>query len=313
VLVLSGDHVYAMNYLPMIRFHRQNRFPATVAVTPMADRDSRQFGIVEVNAFDQVVGFQEKPESPRGDLASMGVYVFRRDILVRALLEDGGDPGSGHDFGKDIFPKLIRMVDVGAYTYDGYWQDIGTVEAFYDANMLFLEAEHREKLIRPGWPIRTPSVEAPPARLAGKGRARKSLIANGAVVRGDVNASILFPGVVVEEGAAVNRSIVMNGTRIAAGARVEHAILDKRVRIGERASVGGSPAAPPNSRVPDLLRGGVSLLGQDVVIEDGGRVGGNVVIGGRRRLERDGEIADGSYLEGSIPRIFEARRTSSEP
>jgi glucose-1-phosphate adenylyltransferase len=174
--------------------------------------------------------------------------------------------------------------------------------------MLFLDPAHRERFTRRDWPSRTPSVDAPPARFSGQGRARQSLIANGAVVRGDVTRSILFPGVVVEPGARVDRSILMNGTHVASEAQVEHAILDKRVQVGSGARIGvpGSPVA--NHRLPDLVGSGISLLGQDVVVEPGARVGGNVVIGGRRRVSAGSELADGSYVEGALPRILALRR-----
>jgi glucose-1-phosphate adenylyltransferase len=301
VLILSGDHVYAMDYRPLIRFHREHRFPATVAVTPLEDRDPRQFGVVETDANWQIAGFEEKPAQPRGKWASMGIYVFRRDILTRLLREDAADPDSEHDFGKNIFPRLIRVADVGAHVFEGYWQDIGTVDAFYEANMKLLDPAHIDAVARPSWPIRTPSVDAPPARVTSEGGVVRSLIANGAVVRGQVEDSIIFPGVVVEEGATVRGSIVMNGCGIEAGARVERTILDKRVRVGRGASIGGEGTAPPNRRVPDLLQNGLTLIGKSVIVEPEARVGRNVCLGGFARIPSGTPVEDGEYVDGSLP------------
>jgi glucose-1-phosphate adenylyltransferase len=301
VLILSGDHVYAMDYRPLLRFHREHRFPATVAVTPLGDRDSRQFGVVETNASWQIIGFEEKPAEPRGAWASMGVYVFRRDILTRLLREDAEDDGSEHDFGKDIFPRLIRIADVGAHPFDGYWQDIGTVAGFHEANMKLLDPDHIDSVTRPSWPIRTPSVDAPPARVTATGAVTRSLIANGAVVRGRVEESILFPGVVVEQGAVVRGSILMNGCLIAENARVERTIMDKRGRVGQGAWVGGEGAATPNHRHPDLLHDGLTLIGKSVVVDAEARVGRNVGLGGFTHVLRDDPIEDGMYVEGTLP------------
>jgi glucose-1-phosphate adenylyltransferase len=300
VLILSGDHVYAMDYRPLVRFHREHRFPATVAVTPLGDRDPRQFG-VETNANWQIVGFEEKPALPRGEWASMGVYVFRRDILTRLLREDAADPESEHDFGKNIFPRLIRVADVGAHVFDGYWQDIGTVGAFYEANMKLLDPDHIDAVTRPSWPIRTPSVDAPPARVTSPAAVVRSLIANGAVVRGRVEESILFPWVEVEEGAVVRGSIIMNGSKVEAGARLERTIIDKGVRIGRGAVVGGDGRAAPNFRIPDLLQDGLTLIGKSVVVEESARVGRNVCLGGFGRVERNAPMEDGMYVEGVLP------------
>jgi len=304
VFILSGDHVYAMDYRPFLRFHQEHRFPATVAVTPLAGRDPRQFGVIETNAAWQIVGFQEKPAVPRGDWASMGIYVFRRDILRRLLREDAEDPASEHDFGKNIFPRLIRVADVGAFPFEGYWQDIGTVEAFYEANMKFLEPAHLDALTHPSWPIRTPSVDAPPARVTALGDVARSLVANGAIVRGHVEGSVIFPGVTVEEGAVVCGSIVMNGSVIGAGARVERAVVDKRVRVGRNARLGGAGEGRPNERIPDLLQAGLSLVGKCVVVEADAVVGRNVCLGGFSRVGAGERLEDGAYVEGSLPRTL---------
>jgi glucose-1-phosphate adenylyltransferase len=228
----------------------------------------------------------------------MGVYIFRRDVLLRLLEEDAAREHSSHDFGRDLFPRLIQVADVGAYTYHGYWQDIGTIEAFYEANLLFLDPAHSRRLSHAAWPIRTPSVDAPPARIAGEGRVCRSLVANGAVVRGDVHNCILFPGVTVAEGAVVRDSILMNDCRIEAGARVERAMLDKRVQLGAEGRIGGSGPAPPNEKIPDLLVQGLSLIGKDVRIAAGASVGRNACVGGGASIAEGEAVADGGFRGG---------------
>ncbi len=302
VVILSGDHVYAMDYRPMLRFHRERRFPATVAVTPIPSEITHQFGIVQTDSRGHITGFQEKPREAQGNLASMGIYVFRRDTLIRLLQESADDPASRNDFGKDIFPRLIEVADVGAHTFDGYWQDIGTVEAFYDANMKLLDPDHSLILSHPSWPVRTPSSDAPPARVVGRGRVSRSLVANGAVVRGRVENSILFPWVRVEDGAEVRDSILMNEVHVHPGASVIRAVLDKRAEVFHGARVGGEGAGVSNLAMPELLCAGLTVMGKDVVVGEGVTVGRNAWVGGRQVVEPGADVPDGGYLEGKLPR-----------
>jgi glucose-1-phosphate adenylyltransferase len=302
VIILSGDHVYAMDYRPLLRFHRERRFPATIAVTPVPPELTRHFGIVQTDSRAQITGFQEKPKEADGNLASMGIYVFRRETLIR-LLQEGGDEGAPrHDFGKDIFPRLIQVADVGAHTFDGYWQDIGTVESFYESNMKLLDPHHSLKLARPSWPIRTPSVEAPPARVWGRGTIKRSLAANGAVVRGTVENSILFPGVVVHEGAVVRDSILMNDVHVHANAQVIRAILDKRAHVDTGAHIGGEGPGDANATIPELLVSGITLLGKDARVGDGARIGRNACIGAKQEVDAGDDLPDGAYREGRLGR-----------
>jgi len=295
VLVLSGDHVYAMDYRPFIRLHRERRFPATVAVTGVPESQRHQFGMVRIGRSGVIAEFQEKPKATDATLGSMGVYVFRRETLIKLLQEDCEDEGSTHDFGRDIFPKLIALTDVGTHEYSGYWQDIGTLQAFYEDNLKLLDPHHRLRLNRPDWPIRTPSVDAPPARVGAGGAAVGSLLANGAVVLGRVANSILFPGVVVEAGAVVENSILMNEVRVSRGARVHRAILDKRVEVGAESALGGPGDAPPNRRIPDLLRSGLTVVGKEAALGEGAVVGRNVCLGARLRLAPGERVADAEH------------------
>ena len=302
VLILSADHVYNMDYRPLIRLHRERRFPATVAAARVASDQTKHFGMIHASQSGVIESFEEKPDHTTTQLASMGIYIFRRDILLKLLQDDAQDPSSSHDFGQDIFPKLIQFTDVGVFDYSGYWQDIGTIQAFYQDNMKLLNMEHRSALFHRDWSIRTPSMDAPPVRITSSGVLAGSLAAHGASISGECSHSLLFPGVVIESGAKVTDSILMNGVHVERDAVVSHAILDKRVRVGAESSVGRpveeSTGIPANQEAPELLNSGLTVVAKDVTLEPGSRVGGNVSIGGRYRGAR--AISDGSSVHSSL-------------
>jgi glucose-1-phosphate adenylyltransferase len=295
VLILSGDHVYGMDYRPFLRAHRESRAAATVAATPVTPDQVRHFGMIHADAGGRITAFEEKPETSESDLASMGVYLFRRDVLVKLLREDAKTEGSRHDFGGDLFPRLIRVADVGVHRYEGYWRDIGTLDAFFAAHQELLDPGLRTELLPPRWPIRSPSADAPPVRLRSGARFHRSMAANGAVVGGTVERSILFPGVHVEPGAEVRDSILMGDVTVEAGARVERAILDKRTRVGRDARVGGGGSdAPPNRQKPGILASGLTLSGKDAEVGEGARIGRNVALAGGCRIPGGAEVPDGA-------------------
>jgi glucose-1-phosphate adenylyltransferase len=280
ILVLSGDHVYKMDYQPMYDFHRDRRAAVTVAITTVPEAQVDQFGMVELDARGRVVGFEEKPRpgTARTTFASMGVYLFRREVLEMALAEDAEDPASSHDFGKDIFPRfLARGVEVYAHLFGQYWQDVGTLDSFYHANMELLAERPPIELADPEWIVHTVSLDLPPVRVGAGATLLTSLAANGARVDGHVERSILFPGVTVEAGAVVKDSILMLGTRVGKGAVVERVIADKGVRIGEGAHVGGTYARgiAPNRVCPEHLSSGLTLVGKSAAIGKGRTVGRN--------------------------------------
>jgi len=280
ILILSGDHVYKMDYEPMYEFHRDRRAAVTVAVTTVPESQTDQFGIVEIDPRGRVVGFQEKPKvgSARTTFASMGVYLFRREILEMALAEDADDPTSSHDFGHDIFPRfLARGVEVYAHLFPQYWQDVGTLDSFYHANMELLAERQPFELADPEWIVHTVSLDLPPVRVGAGAEVVTSLAANGARVDGRVERSLLFPGVTVEAGAVVKDSILMHGTRVGKGAVVERVIADKGVHIGEGARVGGpkAPGLAKNRVCPEHLSSGLTLLGKSAAIARGVTVGRN--------------------------------------
>jgi glucose-1-phosphate adenylyltransferase len=262
VIVLSGDHVYKMDYSKMLRYHVERNADATLATIEIPVTEGHRFGIVHIDESDRVVGFQEKPASPpplpgTSDvaLASMGIYIFRADVLVRALEEDAAQPDSKHDFGKNIIPTMIQQAPVYSYRfYDEnkkaakYWRDIGTLDAYFEASMDLCQVNPEFNLYDPEWPLRTYQPQAPPAKFVFAepghrcGQALDSLISNGCIVSGSrISGCILCPNVRVHSFCEIEQTIVMPGVRIGRHARIRRAIIDRDVLIPRGALIGFHP------------------------------------------------------------------------
>lgn len=273
VLILSGDHIYTMDYDAMIAFHADHDADVTLATFRVPLEEASRFGIVSVDENYRVTSFVEKPARPTSNLVNMGVYLFNRDTLDRALWEDHLDENSSHDFGKDILPRLVAQgARLFSFPYTGYWVDVGTVDAYWQAHMDLLAAEPPLKLYDRSWVIHTRTEERPPARMSAGAQVAESLISDGCLVQSDalVERSVLSPGVIVESGAVVRDSIILTDARIEAGAQVQRAVLDKRVRVGKNARVGAADA-------PVVLVGKNSVLPPACQIEPGASVGTDVV------------------------------------
>jgi glucose-1-phosphate adenylyltransferase len=258
LIVLSGDHVYKMDYARMLRFHLDHGAGATLAVIDVPSEEAHRFGVIQVDEQDRLTGFLEKPKDlPRGQLhlASMGIYIFDMDVLVPALEQDARNPTS-HDFGKDILPALISKVPVYAYRFTDenkkaakYWRDIGTLDAYYEANMDLCHVNPEFNLYDPEWPVRTHQVQAPPAKFvfADEGRrsgfALDSLISAGCIISGStIRGSVLCPNVRVHSFCLVEESILMPGVRIGRHARLRRVIVDRDVFIPRGATIGFNEA-----------------------------------------------------------------------
>jgi glucose-1-phosphate adenylyltransferase len=254
LIVLSGDHVYKMDYARMLRFHLEHGAAATIAVIDVASEEADRFGIMQVDEHDRLTGFLEKPKGlPPGQqhLASMGIYIFDMSVLVPALEEDARNATS-HDFGKDIIPSLISQVPVFAYRFTDenkkaakYWRDIGTLDAYYEANMDLCRVNPDFNLYDPEWPVRTHQVQAPPAKFVfaddGRrvGEALDSLISAGCIISGStIRGSVLCPNVRVHSFCTVEESILMPGVRVGRHARIRRAIVDRDVFIPRGAQIG---------------------------------------------------------------------------
>ena len=273
VLILSGKHIYLMDYRPFLEHHLRNGAPVTIAVRRVSRHETHRFGIVSQDADQRVVEFQEKPRRTQQNLASMGVYIFNRDYLVEVLSNGGGD-----DIGRDILPGLVAKGHVNSYTYPGYWADASTVQAYWGANMSLLAEEPALNLYAPEWVVHTRSQERAPVKLGPAADVDGALLSNGCQIEGAVERSVLSPGVQVGQSALVRDSVVLNDTIIESGAVVERCVIDKEVRVCQDAHVGYSDNNDPNPELPARLNTGLSLVGKGSVVPAGTTLGRNVVI-----------------------------------
>jgi glucose-1-phosphate adenylyltransferase len=291
VLILGGDHIYKMNYDDLFTFHTGHQADLTVATLTVDLDEASRFGILETDESYRVISFEEKPLQPKGRLASMGIYVFNMEVLSHALMEDSKDAGSDHDFGKNIIPKMIDTCRVFAYPFSGYWVDVGTVQAYWEAHMDLLVDEPLLNLFDRNWVIHTPSEERPPVNIRTGATVSHSLITDGCVIEGTVEYSVLSPGVRVARGAVVRNSIVLTDTELRAGAVVDRSIVDKQVVIGENAYVGFGADYSPNP-LSDLVSG-VSLVGKNAVVQAGVKIGRNCVVAG--------DVRESDFITSTIP------------
>jgi glucose-1-phosphate adenylyltransferase len=277
VLILSGDHVYEMNYDALVAFHLDHRADVTMGTIQVSMSEARRFGIVGVDEGFRVKSFVEKPETPPSNLANMGVYLFNIELLDRVLWEDHTRGEGSHDFGRDILPRLVtRDARVFAFPYSGYWVDVGTVESYWLAHMDLLDDPPPIDLNDRSWVIHTRTEERPPARIANKAEVVDSMITDGCIISAGarIERSVLSPGVRVMPGAVVHESILLTDSTIESGAVVERAIVDKHVRVGERTHVGRI------DRSGDLritMIGKNSHLGSGLTIEPGAVIGTDVI------------------------------------
>jgi glucose-1-phosphate adenylyltransferase len=280
-LVLSGDHVYKMDYGQLLRYHESNQADLTACVVQVPLSEAPRYGIVTLSADEpgRVVRFTEKPRSPENNLASMGVYCFSTDILRQLLAEDAQDERSRHDFGGDVLPKMIREgYRVFGYVFDQYWIDAGTVQAYWEAHMDLLDDDSPLDLQARDWIIHTRSEERPPVNLRTGASVGHCLISDGCIIEGAAEYSVLSPGVHIKPGAIVRNSIIMTDTTIDEMAVVDRTIADKNVRIGARAQVGvGDDMEIPNETDPRLTTG-ITLIGKNAVVPPGTSIGRNCIV-----------------------------------
>jgi len=238
VLILSGDHIYKMDYRKMIKFHLEREAEVTISAIEVPWEEASRFGIMEVNEEGRVIGFEEKPRFPASNLASMGIYVFSRDILEEEVKKEAMREGTSYDFGKDVIPRLITRNRVFAYRFEEYWKDVGTLTAFWEANMELLQADPPLNLRDDDWPIYTPLEDRPPVKLGRTAVVENSIIGSGSVINGIVEHSVIFGGVYVAEGARVVDSIVMNDSKIGENSFLDRVIIDKQVIVEREVCLG---------------------------------------------------------------------------
>ena len=304
VLILAGDHIYKMRYEDMLEFHRSHKADATVGVVEVPLEEGRRYGVLSLGKDDRIVDFQEKPSRPQSNLASMGIYVFKRECLIEALEEDA-HRRSGHDFGHDIIPALLGRHRVFGYRFDGYWRDIGTIDAYWQANMDLLGELPELNLYDPDNIVRTKDQQRPPLKAGPNSRISRSLLSSGCIINGYVQNSVLSPGVFVEEGATVVDSILFDDCQISTGAVVERSILDKMAFVGSHSHMGWGEDYTPNQEEPEVLNSGITIVGKRARIPTSIRIGRNCIVGPGVREEdlATDYLASGSSISatGTIP------------
>lgn len=267
VAVLSGDHIYKMNYAKMLSAHIAANAACTVAVIPVPIREASRFGILSTDEHGYITEFEEKPKQPKSNLASMGIYIFSMDKLEKFLTEDEADPASQNDFGKNVIPAMLKAGErLAAYRFEGYWKDVGTVESLWEANMDLLDEHPALDLYDQSWKIYSKSPVMPPHMVEKGAVIKDSMVTEGCDVAGTVLKSVLFAGVWAEKGSVIEDSIVMPGAVIKPGARICRAVIGEGAIIGENASVGEHG-------------GKIALIGPFAKVSENAAVPGGAVFG----------------------------------
>ncbi len=240
LLILSGDHIYKMNYDQMLDYHKEMNAEATIAVRPVPLKEASRFGIMNTDGHGKIVEFEEKPAKPKSNLASMGIYIFNWKPLRKMLVEDMKSQESNHDFGKDIIPKMLADEKaLYAYEFKGYWKDVGTIDSLWEANMDLLDPKNSLNLNDSSWLIYTEDISTLPQYIGKDAKIKCAYITQGVRVEGSVTNSVLFTGAVVGKNAKVTDSVLMPGVVVEDGAQVTRALVAENVRIGQKAKVGG--------------------------------------------------------------------------
>lgn len=280
VLIVSGDHIYRMDYANLVDFHIEGKADLTIAFTRISSRSETRFGLGVIGRNGRLTDYREKPVERISRWASMTVYVFRKEVLYELLKTNVREPS--HEFGRDIIPKALANYRVSAYKFKGFWEYSRTIDAYFGSNMLLLKKKAGFDLER--WQVRTNPYERnlvadrPPCKIASRAQVRNSIISDGCIIEGRVLNSILSPGVRIEEGSEIVDSIVMHDARIGRGVVVNKTICDKEVMIGDKAICGEGDEFAPNNDYPRLLSCGITVIGKGAKIPGGIRIGRNCII-----------------------------------
>jgi len=296
VLILSGDHIYKMDYEVMLDFHKENGAEVTIAAMPVPMEEAKRFGIVITDDNRKIVDFEEKPENPRSNLASMGIYIFNWKTLREALIAKAEQPSL--DFGKHIIPYCHENgAPMYAYEFNGYWKDVGTLSSYWEANMEMIDIVPEFNLYEEYWKIYTKSDKISPQYISGNSVIERSLIGEGSEIYGEVYNSVIGCGVTIGEGTVVRDSIIMNATEIGAGGEVNKAIIAENVCIGDNVKLGVGEEAE-NDTAPHIYNHGLVTIGEKTVIPANVSIGKNTVVSGVTDGEDypDGVLASGKTL-----------------
>ena len=301
VLILAGKHIYLMDYRPMLRQHVDSQADLTVAVRRVSTHETHRYGIVTIGSGDEIIAFEEKPKQSRQTVASMGIYIFRKAALIDILTKHTDFV----DFGRDVMPAMVgQRRTTFAYPFPGYWADVGTAQAYWEANMDLLAENPALDLYDPNWVLHTRSEERAPSKIGQSSeQIGGNLISNGCQVYGTIERSVLSPGVIVAEGAVVRDSVVLNDAVIEAGAVVERSIIDKAVTIGKNAIIGSGDDNSPNAEQSEEFNTGLSIVGKGALIPAGVRLGRNVIVhpfSAEKEFGRRKKIGSGESIGSSL-------------
>lgn len=269
VLILSGDHIYKMDYSKMLRAHIDTGADCTIAAIEVPLKEASRFGILNTNPDGSIYEFEEKPKQPKSTLASMGGYIFTAEKMYKYLEEDDDDPESSKDFGKNILPKMLNAGEkMFAYRFEGYWKDVGTISSLWEANMDLLGEDPAFDVADPAWKIHSRNPLAPPEYIGEGAAVQNSMVALGCEIYGEVENSVLSSNVVVEKGAVVKDSVIMSGTTVRAGAKIDYSIIDEDVVVGEGAVIGADKSEAK----------GITVLGRNIEVGKGAVVSAGAII-----------------------------------
>lgn len=278
VLILSGDHIYKMDYSKMLDFHIKHEADATISVINVTMEEATRYGIMNTQPDGRIYEFEEKPAHPKSTLASMGIYIFSWKALKSYLLKDDADSTSEHDFGKNIIPNMLNDGrSMWAYEFQGYWKDVGTIQAYWESNMDLVKRKPDFDLFDPQWKIYTPNPVEPAHWIAPTGVVKTSVVAEGCIVKGTIRNSVIFPGVIVEEGAEIVDSIVMADTVVGKNCRINKSIIGEQAKLGDGVVMGAGDDTI-NKDKPKIYYSGITVVGDNACIPAGTTLGKNVMV-----------------------------------
>jgi len=293
VIILSGDHVYKMNYSMMLDFHKKNNADVTISAIQVPMEEAHRYGVIHATEEGKIHGFEEKPAEPKSNLVSMGVYIFNINVLKECLTDDHYDDKSDHDFGKNVIPKLLKDgKNLWAYTFSGYWRDVGTIQAYYDSNMDLITRVPQFNLFDPNWKIYTPNPVKPAHYIGPNGYVSRSIVAEGCMIYGSVRNSVIFPGVTIEENTCAENCIIMSNSIVRQGSYLNCTIVGEKTVIGAgvRTGIGEYAENIFNSKI---YKSRITVIGSNTVVPDNITIGCNVVI--------DNQILPGDFPFTDIP------------
>lgn len=295
IVVLSGDHIYSMDYSEFVYYHISKGALATIACMEVPITEAHRFGIMVTDIENKIIEFQEKPKNPKSNLASLGIYVFTWNFIKEVLIEDSKDNSSDHDFGKNIIPKILSTEKVYAYPFEGYWQDVGTIQSYWETNLELVRPIPPFNLHDPNWKFYTRSEEMNPAYISENGEVRNSIISEGCEIYGSVENSVISQGVFIDEGAIVKNSVIMTKVEIGKNVIIEDSIIAENTIIkgGCKIGVGHFAESKYDKKV---YNSPITVVGMDSIVEENCKIGKNVVIGNDKIVSANTVIDSGGYL-----------------